>query len=379
MNRSTSESASAPTTRPVTSATWASRRAGSATAGTSSSTSVEPTALACHRHLTAGQTDVGADDDQAVPVGSAGRPDVRRLQRRLRVQPGQWLRERRTGPVQERLPVGLRLEQAEDDDVEVGVLDGVDHDERPVGHVGENLGDPLGSADADVVEGEAAHLVRRDGAPALLRDELPQVRRREPEGGVAGEFRLADGQRLARDPRPVHVTGGESACLQIGRHQQHPVVAAAEDLPAHRVQRGDLGDDVPAQGGVAAADDVDRRVEAPAELEQGAADAGVQRNCVCLAHAAGVGEDEAGRAGPVEPGGDLLGIEDGDHGHVVHRLRPGGVVVEHRDPAPRRGQRLSDPLPRVRLHPHRRESGQVRGRVRHGIGIRSVGGRQIAR
>ena len=211
------------------------------------------------------------------------------------------------------------------------------------------------------------HLVRLDGAAALLGDELAQVRGGEAEGGVAGELGLADRLRLAPDPRPVHVTGGEAAGLQVRRDQQHAVVAAAEYLPAHRVQRGHLGDDVPAQGGVAAADHVDGRVEPAAQLEHRATDPGVQRDGVGLAHAAGVGEDEAGRAGPVEAGGDLVGVEDGHHGDVVHGLRSGGVVVEHGDPAARVGQRLPDALPCVGLHPHRWESGEVRGRVRHGL------------
>ena len=114
---------------------------------------------------------------------------------------------------------------------------------------------------ADVVEGDAVDLVRLDGAAALLGDEVAQVRGGEAEGGVAGELGLADRQRLAPDPRPVHVTGGEPPGLKIRRHEQHPVVATAEHLPAHRVQRGDLGDDVPAQRRVAAADHVDGRVE----------------------------------------------------------------------------------------------------------------------
>jgi hypothetical protein len=112
------------------------------------------------------------------------------------------LREGGTGPVQERLPGRLRLAHAEDDDVEVGVLDRVDHDERAVGHLGEDLGHPLRTAAADVVEGDAVHLVRPDGAAALLGDELPQVRGGEAEGGVAGELGLADRPRARPRPAP---------------------------------------------------------------------------------------------------------------------------------------------------------------------------------
>jgi hypothetical protein len=41
------------------------------------------------RHLPGGQADVRPDDDQPVPAGMAGRPDVRGPQRIPRVQPGQ--------------------------------------------------------------------------------------------------------------------------------------------------------------------------------------------------------------------------------------------------------------------------------------------------
>ena len=238
VNRSTSESASAPTTRAVISATWASRRAGSATAGTSSSTSVRSPRSRATATCRLVRPTCEPTTTSPCPAGGPAGPDVRGLQRRLRVQPGQGLRERRTGPVQERLAGRLRLEQSEHDDVEVGVLDGVDHDERAVGHRGEDLGHPLRATAADVVEGDAVHLVRLDGAAALLGDELAQVRGGEAEGGVAGELGLADRQRLAPDPRPVHVTGGEAAGLQVRRDQQHAVVAAAEYLPAYRVQRG---------------------------------------------------------------------------------------------------------------------------------------------
>jgi hypothetical protein len=115
----------------------------------------------------------------------------------------------------------------------------------------------------------------------------------------------------------------------------------------------------------AAADHVDGR-RACGSLEQHATDPGVQRNGVGLTHASGVGEDEAGRAGPVEAGSDLVGVEDGHDGDVVHSLGSGGVVVEHGYPAARFGQRFLDALPGVRLHPHRGESGEVCGQVRHG-------------
>ena len=125
------------------------------------------------------------------------------LQGRLLVEPGQRLRERRSGPVQERLPGRLGVEQAENDDVEVRVLDCVDDDERAVGHSGEDLGHPLagrrGGCPSSVM---LCTCSGRIGAAALLGDELAQVRGGETEGGVAGELRLADRLRLARRPAP---------------------------------------------------------------------------------------------------------------------------------------------------------------------------------
>jgi hypothetical protein len=56
----------------------------------------------------------------------------------------------------------------------------------------------------DVVEGDAVHLVRPNGAPLFSATNSRRFER-EPEGGVAGELGLADRQRLAPDPRPVHV------------------------------------------------------------------------------------------------------------------------------------------------------------------------------
>jgi hypothetical protein len=118
----------------------------------------------------------------------------------------------------------------------------------------------------------------------------------------------------------VHIARGEAAGLQISRDEQHAVVSTTHHLPAHRVQRRDLGDDVPAQRRVAAADHVDGCVEPPTQLEQRATDARVHPDGIGLTHAAGVGEDEARGARPVEASGDLVSVEDGHYGHVVHRL-----------------------------------------------------------
>ena len=92
-----------------------------------------------------------------MPCGRAPGPDVGGLQRGLWIQPGQGLRERRPGPVQECLAGGLRLEQSEHDDVEVRVVDRVDHDERAVGDRGEDLGHALRATPADAADEPARH------------------------------------------------------------------------------------------------------------------------------------------------------------------------------------------------------------------------------
>jgi hypothetical protein len=76
----------------------------------------------------------------------------------------------------------------------------------------------------------------------------------------------------------------------------HAVEASAGHLPAHGIQPADLGDDVTAQGRVAAADHVDRRLQPVGQFEQYPSDPGVQRHRVGLGQAAGVGQDEARRA-----------------------------------------------------------------------------------
>jgi hypothetical protein len=72
-------------------------------------------------------------------------------------------------------------------------------------------------------------------------------------------------------------------------------------MAAHGVQRAYFGDDVTAQRRVAAADHVDRRVQAGGQVEQHPSDPGVQLHRVGLGQAAGVGQEEAGRATSKRP------------------------------------------------------------------------------
>ena len=160
VNSSTSEPASAPTTAAVTSATCASPAGRVGDGGDVELDLGEAAAVAGHRHLAAGEPDVRADDDQAVPgrAGRRARCPTPAAAAAGPARPGAAGTTGRSGTgTTSRRP---RLEQAEDDDVEVGVVDGVDDDERAVGHAGEDLGHPLRAAAADVVEGDAVHLVR---------------------------------------------------------------------------------------------------------------------------------------------------------------------------------------------------------------------------
>ena len=116
-----------------------------------------------------------AHSNQTVTARMAAGPDVRCLQGRLRVEPGKRLRKRRPDPVQERLSGRLRVEQTQHDHVEVGILDGVDDDERTSVDVREDLGDPLRPATSDVVEGDADDFARLNLPATLLGDEVAEV------------------------------------------------------------------------------------------------------------------------------------------------------------------------------------------------------------
>ncbi|HEY6313566.1 MAG TPA: hypothetical protein VIY52_22565 [Streptosporangiaceae bacterium] len=84
----------------------------------------------------------------------------------------------------------------------------------------------------------------------------------------------------------------QRSCLQERRHEQHTVIAAADRLPAHRVQGRHLRHHVPAEGRVAPAQ----------ELQAPTAPFGHGKRAPCgqdidlgggrLLHAAGVGKDE---------------------------------------------------------------------------------------
>ena len=317
--------------------------------------------------LPAGQANMRADDDQAVATGVAAGPDLLRGKRFLWFQARQRPDERRPGAVPEAASVFLHLQEPEDDDFQVGVVGGVDHDERAAGDPVQDLGDPAGAAEPDVVQGDAVHLVGGDGAVALLGDEVPQVGRLVTERRVLGEFRVPGWGEFPGHVGPVDVTGGEPAGLEVGGDQQHPVESGAGHAAPGGVDGLDLGDDVAAQRGVAAADDFHWAAETLAEGEQAGGHAGVQFDGGVFRQAAGVGQDEAGGPWCGQAGGVLVGFENSDDADVVHGLRAGGVVVEHGDTTA--GGRVGGPdtFPRIGFVPHGRGGGE------HFLGRRAFG------
>jgi hypothetical protein len=114
----------------------------------------------------------------------------------LRFQPGQGAGERRTGAVDEGPASFLGVKQAKDNDLEIGIAGGVDHDERAVADGTQDLGHTPWAAESDVLQRDAADVVGADGPPALLGDEVAQVRGGVPEGRVLGEFCGADRDRF---------------------------------------------------------------------------------------------------------------------------------------------------------------------------------------
>ena len=202
------------------------------------------------------------------------------------------------------------------------------------------------------------HLVGGDGAAALLGDEVPQVGGGETERRVLGELGVPGWDGFPGHVGPVDVTGGEPARLEEARDQQHPVEPGTGHAAPGGVDGRDLGDDVAAQRGVAAADDFHWAAETLAEGEQAGGYSGVQFDGGVFGQAAGVGQDEAGGPRCGQAGGVLVGFENGDDADVVHGLRAGGVVVEHGDTAAGRGVRGPDTFPRTGFVPH----GRVRRR-----------------
>ena len=108
-----------------------------------------------------------------------GRPSgqmLRRVEGCHRVEPGEDLNKGGSHPVEEGTTCVLGRQQAEDHDLEVGVVDTVDHHEPAVVDAQQDLGDPFGTAPADVVQGNAVDVVRA----RWIRDSSPRGRAGDP-------------------------------------------------------------------------------------------------------------------------------------------------------------------------------------------------------
>jgi hypothetical protein len=140
-----------------------------------------------------------------------------------------------------------------------------------------------------------------------------------------------------------------------------------------RRQRVGFDGKVPAQRGIAAADER----EGPAGPVRGCAEMGreleVERAGAVGRQAARVGEDVAAGSGVGEFGGEGGRVPGGDDWHVVHGLRSGGIVIEHDELARRQARQAADGGQRI-FRPdgrERREDGGLVGPLAHGPVISS--------
>jgi hypothetical protein len=296
------------------------------------------------RQLAAGLADVRPHHDEAVPVrrGSSRGPDVRAAERGPRAHAGQRAHERGAGAEEKRRARALGCQHPRGDRLQVRVFGGIDHDPAAVPPSGQQLADSLRAAEPDVVEADAADVVPGDRAAALFRHEVTQVRCAVAERGVLGELRLAHRHETAAHSGPVDVSGGQPPRLQERRHEQHAVIAAVGRLPAHRVQGLDLRHQVPAEGRIAPANKLQACAAPFGHGQQAPRGQHIGLDGGGFLHAAGVGEDEAGRGRAGQRGAVRLLLKDGHHLDAVHRLRPRGVVVEHAEEQAVRGPHRAD-------------------------------------
>ena len=282
--------------------------------------------------------------DEAVPAlrGPSRRPDVRAAQRRPRAHAGQRAHERGAGAEQERRARTLGHQHPGRDRLQVGVFGSVDHGPAAVPHPGQQLADSLRAAEPDVGQADAANGVPPDRAAALVRHEVTQVRCGVAERGILRELGLAHRDQAAAHPGPVDVPGGQPARLQERRHEQHAVITAASRLPAHRVQGRHLRHHVPAESGVAPADELQARTAPSGHGKKAPCGQDIDLGGGRLLHAAGVGQDEAGRGRAGQRGAVRLLLQDGHQLDAVHRLRPGWVIIEHAQQQAVRGPHRAD-------------------------------------
>jgi len=177
-----------------------------------------------------------------------------------------------------------------------------------------------------------------------------------------GDRNLPAGQA---DVRP---DDDERTAAHAGQDLGHPrrpaqadvVEASAGRLAANGVQPAHLGDDVPAQRRVAAADHADGRAQPAGQVEQHPPDPGGQLHRVGLGQAAGVGQDEAGRARLERPAASSSGSTTVTRSTPWTVWNPVGSSSRTaiRRPAPARARRI-----------RRRASGSTRAGGRSAVGF----------
>ena len=155
---------------------------------------------------------------------------------------------------------------------------GVDDDPRSAGSRDQPPRHLRRAAVADVDQADRAHVRRFDRAAAAFGEELAQVGRRVAERGVVGELGLGHRHSAPRRDDPLRVPLRHASGLQVARSEQHRVVPATRGGATGVLQRVDLRQHMPAQRGVATADDVDLDVQLAGDLEhhppQGSAERG---------------------------------------------------------------------------------------------------------
>jgi hypothetical protein len=235
--------------------------------------------------------------------------------------------ERRADAVEQPPAPPLGLREAEGERAQVVLGDDVDDDRDATARAVQGVRDRGGPA-ADGPQVEHEHVARGVPAAGLLLHVLGQVGPGEAERGVVGELGLGDrGERAAP---AAHVVGAPDRDPPGVRERRDDHDAVGGRAGRARELVGDhlrFEREVPAQRGVAAADEPER---APVRGGQGVRhDLAVARRRLLGVEAAGVGQHVHRRSAPGERPGEVLDGPAGQHRQAGDRLGAGRVVVEH--------------------------------------------------
>ena len=170
------------------------------------------------------------------------------------------------------------------------------------------------------------------------------------------------GQEPRGDHHCVETDGSKAGGSKAGGRGR--LLSSERDGSGRRFKAGDqginLGREVASQGGVAATYDAQRAPTLATGHPQVGPDLVGQGGGRGRDQAAGVGEHEK----TVRPGhlrGQVRYLPGGQYRHAVHGLGAGGVIVQHHHHAGPGEQGRGDGV-QERVGPHRRQTGQGRGR-----------------